>query len=104
MFALQNEGFTSSMIDRFFRPFMGGIFFDRKLGTSSRLFEFVMRMLATGDNCLPSGGIGTLAENLSNQLPPGTIKTGGIFAGAVLGCHLEAGYVLWCKIPKNLMP
>ncbi|GMH36944.1 hypothetical protein BSKO_04817 [Bryopsis sp. KO-2023] len=73
---LQVEGFTSSMTDKFFRPFMGGIFFDRQLGTSSRLFEFVMRTLASGDNCLPSQGIGALASNLENQLPSGSIKTG----------------------------
>lgn len=42
------------MVDRFFRPFLGGIFFDNALGTSSRLTSFVMRMLATGSNCLPA--------------------------------------------------
>lgn len=44
----QDEGFSEAIIDRFFRPFLGGIFFDRGLGTTSRLFAFVMRMLATG--------------------------------------------------------
>ena len=46
---LQAEGFSEAIIDRFFRPFLGGIFFDRRLGTTSRLFAFVMRMLATGE-------------------------------------------------------
>lgn len=64
------------MIDRFFRPFMGGIFFDRDLGTSSRLFEFVMQMLANGDNCLPAKGIGALSQNLADQLPADTVMTG----------------------------
>ncbi|EFN56940.1 hypothetical protein CHLNCDRAFT_143480 [Chlorella variabilis] len=45
---LQAEGFSQPIVDRFFRPFLGGIFFDRSLATSSRLFSFVMRMLATG--------------------------------------------------------
>ena len=45
---MQEEGFSDAIIDRFFRPFLGGIFFDRQLGTTSRLFAFVMRMLATG--------------------------------------------------------
>lgn len=44
----QAEGFSEAIIDRFFRPFLGGIFFDRGLGTTSRLLKFVMRMLATG--------------------------------------------------------
>lgn len=43
---VQEEGFSPAMVKLFFRPFLGGIFFDRELGTSSRLFEFVLRTLA----------------------------------------------------------
>jgi len=73
---LKAEGFTDSIIEKFFTPFLGGIFFDRKLGTSSRLFEFVMRMLATGSNCLPAAGIGAVADQLAAGLPAGSIFTG----------------------------
>jgi phytoene dehydrogenase-like protein len=66
--ALQ-EGFSPAMIDRFFRPFLGGIFFNRELSVTSRLFTFVMRMLATGSNCLPAAGIGAVAVQLANGLP-----------------------------------
>jgi hypothetical protein len=72
----QAEGFSADIIDRFFRPFLGGIFFDRQLGTSSRLFQFVMRMLATGSNCLPAGGIGAMSEQLAGQLPPDAVHLG----------------------------
>jgi hypothetical protein len=41
-----------------------------------RLFEFVMRMLATGSNCLPAGGIGALSEQLASRLPADSIFTG----------------------------
>lgn len=68
-------GFSESMIDRFFRPFLGGIFFDQDLRTSSRLFEFVMRSLATGSNCLPAeGGIGSVTRQMASRLPSGSIK------------------------------
>jgi phytoene dehydrogenase-like protein len=66
---LQKEGFSDSIIDRFFRPFLGGIFFDRNLQTTSKLFNFVMRMLATGQNCLPSSGIGAVSDQLASRLP-----------------------------------
>lgn len=66
---LQREGFSNAIIDRFFRPFLGGIFFDRNLGTTSKLFNFVMRMLATGQNCLPAGGIGAVSGQLASHLP-----------------------------------
>ena len=70
---LQDEGFSQAMINLFFRPFLGGIFFDRSLGTSSRLFEYVMRSLATGQNCLPSRGIGAVSEQLASRLPSSSI-------------------------------
>ncbi|GBF94145.1 hypothetical protein Rsub_07132 [Raphidocelis subcapitata] len=88
---LRAEGFSEAIIDRFFRPFLGGIFFDTRLGTSSRLFSFVMRMLATGQNCLPEGGIGAVSEQLAAKLAPGSlhlnarvaaIEPGGGGAGA----------------------
>lgn len=71
---LRGEGFSEAIIDRFFRPFLGGIFFDRQLGTTSRLFSFVMRMLATGQNCLPAGGIGAVSAQLAGRIPDSAIK------------------------------
>lgn len=70
---LRAEGFSEAIIDRFFRPFLGGIFFDRGLNTSSRLFVFVMRMLALGENCLPAQGIGSVSLQLASRLPPEAI-------------------------------
>ncbi|KAF6255152.1 hypothetical protein COO60DRAFT_1272702 [Scenedesmus sp. NREL 46B-D3] len=72
---LRAEGFSEAIIDRFFRPFLGGIFFNTQLTTSSRLFEFVMRMLATGQNCLPAAGIGAMAQQLAARLPADSIYT-----------------------------
>jgi hypothetical protein len=43
---------------------------------SCRLFEFVMRMLATGQNCLPAAGIGAMAQQLAARLPADSIYTG----------------------------
>ena len=71
---LKESGFSDEMVNRFFRPFMSGIFFDPKLGTSSRLFTFVMRMLATGQNCLPKKGIGEVAAQLARGLPAGSVR------------------------------
>ncbi|CAL6309846.1 unnamed protein product [Bathycoccus prasinos] len=61
-------GFSEEMVDRFFRPFLGGIFFNPELTTDSRLFDFVMRSLALGENCLPAKGIGAMAEQLVGRL------------------------------------
>lgn len=58
------------MTDRFFRPFFGGIFFDDDLQVSSRLFEFVMKILSTGENTLPENGIGVIVSHLTEKIPP----------------------------------
>ncbi len=71
---LKDFGFSDAMIDRFFRPFMAGIFFNRELTTSSRLFDFVMRMLATGQNCLPAKGIGAVSTQLCDNLAPERVR------------------------------
>lgn len=71
---LKDLGFSDAMIDRFFRPFLGGIFFDNKLQVSSRLLDFVIRTLAVGDNCLPAKGIGQVPEQLAGKLPNGSIR------------------------------
>ena len=73
---LQKEGFSEAIIDRFFKPFLGGIFFNRELTVTSRLFEFVMRCLATGSNCLPAQGIGAVSEQLASGLPEDSIHLG----------------------------
>ncbi|KAI3810321.1 hypothetical protein L1987_19933 [Smallanthus sonchifolius] len=70
---LKRIGFSDSIVDRFFRPFFGGIFFDRELETTSRLFDFVFKCLALGDNTLPANGISAIPEQLAAKLPPNSI-------------------------------
>ncbi len=74
--ALRNAGFSSSMIERFFRPFLGGIFLERDLETSSRMFSFVFRMFSSGDACLPAHGIQAIPDQVASALPPERIRTG----------------------------
>jgi len=70
---LREAGFSAAMIDRFFRPFFGGIFLEPKLETSSRMFDFVFRMLSDGDIAVPARGMGAIPEQLAAALPAGAI-------------------------------
>ena len=67
---LQALGFSSDMIDQFFKPFFSGIYLESELETSSRMFEFVYKMFGEGYAALPKSGIEAipkqLAENLNN--------------------------------------
>jgi len=67
-------GFSSSMINRFFRPFFGGIFFDRTLRASSRMFEFVFKMFAEGRTVLPAGGMEQIPRQMRQHLPDDAVR------------------------------
>lgn len=73
---LRGRGFSSKIIDRFFRPFFGGVFLDPDLATSSRMFEFVFTMLSTGENAIPANGMGAISDQLAEKLATGTIRLG----------------------------
>ena len=72
--ALQEIGFSEKMIDRFFRPFLGGIFFDRELGISSRMFEFGFRMFSSGETALPAEGMGAIPGQIASRLPAESLR------------------------------
>ncbi|MCX6613693.1 MAG: NAD(P)/FAD-dependent oxidoreductase [Acidobacteria bacterium] len=74
--ALKDYGFSQNMIDRFFRPFFGGIMLDSDLHVSSRMLEYVFRMMAAGDTTLPAQGMGAIPAQLAAQLPAGAIRYG----------------------------
>ena len=66
---LQRLGFSKSMIEKFLRPFLGGVFLDGELETSCRMLYFVFRMFSAGDTTLPALGMGGISEQLANHLP-----------------------------------
>jgi phytoene dehydrogenase-like protein len=72
--ALRSEGFSESMIDRFFRPFMAGVFLENRLETSVRKFEFVMRHFARGDIAIPARGMAEIPRQLAAALPAGAVR------------------------------
>ncbi|MDI3463842.1 MAG: hypothetical protein OJF50_002663 [Nitrospira sp.] len=67
---LHEEGFSPSIIERFLRPFFSGVFLERSLETSRRLFAFVFRMFAQGITALPANGMETISEQLAAGLRP----------------------------------
>lgn len=71
---LRQRGFSPTVVERFFRPFLGGVFLDPKLNTSSRLCEFVFRMFSSGDAALPAAGMQAIPQQLADRLPDGVLR------------------------------
>jgi phytoene dehydrogenase-like protein len=72
--ALESARFSQQMIHRFFRPFLGGILLDGELKSSSRMYEFVFKMMSEGDAALPSGGMGAIPGQLAEKFPADAVR------------------------------
>ena len=73
---LRARGFSDTIIERFFRPLVGGIQLDPELGDSHRMFDVIFRMLADGDSAVPAAGMQQIPEQLAARLPADTIEFG----------------------------
>lgn len=66
--ALRARGLSDTVIDRFFRPFLSGVFLEDQLATSSRLFDLVWRSFVRGSQCVPVAGMGAIPAQLATGL------------------------------------
>ncbi len=72
--ALLEAGFSSQFIDRFARPFWGGISLDRSLGSSEGPLRFTLKMFLEGSATLPSAGVQAVPAQLAARLPSDAIR------------------------------
>jgi protoporphyrinogen oxidase len=71
---LSDYGFSEKMIQRFYKPFLSGIYLDNQLTTSNRMFDFVMKMFSDGDVAVPAFGMEEIPKQLVSQLPESSIQ------------------------------
>jgi protoporphyrinogen oxidase len=71
--ALAGLGYSEAMIDRFWKPFMRGVFLENELSTSVRKFEETFSLFAKGDTVLPRLGIGEIPKQMAKRLPEDSI-------------------------------
>ncbi|MBY0458976.1 MAG: FAD-dependent oxidoreductase, partial [Gemmataceae bacterium] len=72
--ALAEAGIGPKLIDRLFRPFLGGVFLERELTTSARFFRFVFKTFADGPGAVPARGMQAIPDQLAAKLPPDSVR------------------------------
>lgn len=87
---LAERGFSGEMIERFLRPWLGGIFLERELSTPAAMMFFVYRMFAEGRAALPAGGMRSIPEQLAAGLRPGTLRLGARVTAVERGAAMLA--------------
>lgn len=70
----EDYGFSELMVERFFRPFYSGIFLEKDLKTSRRMFDFVFKMFAEGEVAVPNKGMQQIPLQLAGNLPPECLR------------------------------
>ncbi|OKJ61622.1 NAD(P)/FAD-dependent oxidoreductase [Streptomyces sp. CB02261] len=71
--ALADAGVSEALVERFFRPFLSGVFLEEDLETSARVFHLVWRSMLRGTLCLPTAGVGAVPRALADALPHGAL-------------------------------
>jgi len=64
---LAERGFSRAFVDRFARPFYGGITLSRSLGTSSHVFEYTFKALSEGAIAVPAEGMAAIPRQLAGR-------------------------------------
>jgi phytoene dehydrogenase-like protein len=67
-------GFSHRLVERLWRPFLGGVFLDKTLATSSRAARFVVRTFAAGAGAVPATGMGAIPQQIADALPAGSVR------------------------------
>ncbi len=71
---LKNYGYSSAIIEQFFKPFFGGVFLEKELATNADFFKFLFSQFADGEVVVPAAGMQAIPEQLAAQLSPGQIR------------------------------
>lgn len=66
---LRRHGLDGFMMERFLRPFFGGVFLDNDLGTDSSVLRRVLRRFSLGRAFVPAGGMMEIPRQLAGRLP-----------------------------------
>lgn len=71
----EDYGFSNQMIEQFFAPFFAGIFLEKELTTSRRMFDFIFKMFGEGDTAVPNLGMEEIPKLLAQPIPENFITT-----------------------------
>lgn len=92
---LRDFGFSETMIDRFFRPFFGGVFLEKDLRTSARMLLFLFAMFDRAGSTLPARGMQSIPDQLAVAIPPGSLRLNAPISAVRAGeVTLDTGEVI----------
>jgi phytoene dehydrogenase-like protein len=98
--ALWAAGFSRRFVDRFARPFWGGILLDPTLAASAGPFRFTLKMFLEGRAVLPAAGMEAMPDQLRRRLPEAGVRLGTRVESVVL----EGGRATGVRVADRVVP
>ena len=92
---LVRRGFSRRFLERFVRPFYGGITLDPTLSTSARVFRYTFKALSGGSAAVPAAGMGAIPAQLAAAAESSgvTIETGTTIDRVEAGTNSRSPHV-----------
>ena len=97
---LWGRGFSEQFVDRFARPFWGGITLDPHLAGSSGPLLFTLKMFVHGSAALPKDGVGAMPAQLLARLPSDSVS----LESRVTSIIVEDGRAVGVRIARRQFP
>ncbi len=97
---LWSRGFSEAFVDRFARPFWGGITLDPHLSGSAGVMLFTLKMFLSGSALLPDRGVGAMPGQLLDRLPTEAVSLGA----RVTSVMIEDGRATGVRVARRKIP
>lgn len=94
------QGFSERFVDRFARPFWGGITLDPHLAGSSGPLLFTLKMFLHGSAALPKEGTGAMPAQLLARLPADAVS----LESRVTSVVVEDGRAVGVRVARRKVP
>lgn len=97
---LKSRKISSLAVERFIRPFFGGVFLDTSLDVSSRAFAFYWQMLDRAPATIPAAGMQAIPDQIAAGIQPESMRFGVRVDslvrtdGKVTGVRLDTGEII----------
>ena len=94
------RGFSQSFVNRFARPFWGGITLDPHLAGSAGPLLFTLKMFMQGSAVLPASGVGAMPAQLQSRLPSSAVTLNARVTSVVV----EEGRAIGVRVAGRKIP
>ena len=97
---LWSRGFSEAFVDRFARPFWGGVTLDPHLAGSAGPLLFTLKMMLRGSAVLPAAGMAAVPAQLRQRLPADAVA----LETRVTSVIVEEGRATGVRVARRKVP